>query len=286
MIKYKRIYLLITCLLILGIGIYAAYLLLRKPTITIYKVYHTAYPVEKNDIVVPIHVGRAMRRKGAEPLLSQMIGDDTGDNISFKNDRYAELTALYWMWKNSKADYVGLMHYRRNFCMEEEDIGAQCAGVDVESTCSLYSDCGVVYDNVLKLMQEYDIITVVTLTLKDTLREHYRIAHHIEDLELAEAYIKEHYPEMAEVFDEVIDGYEFNARNMFIMPRELMSRYAEWLFDVLFHIEPQISHDDGYQRLAQAYLGERLFSVWVRYQVKVNHLKTKGLYVYVLEKAE
>ena len=285
MISNKQIYYAVGALILLAVGIYAALLLLHKPTIAIYKVYHTVYPVEESDIVVPIHVGRVMRRKDAEPLRSQMIGDDTGDNISLKNDRYAELTALYWIWKNSKADYVGLMHYRRNFCMEIEEIEKQCVNTKIECICSLACDCGLTYDNVLKLMEKYDIVTTVTLNLKDTLREHYRYAHHIEDLELAEDYIKEHYPEMAETFDEVIDGHEFNARNMFIMSRKLMTQYAEWLFDILFHIEPKISHDDGYQRLAAAYLGERLLSVWVRYQVKINHLKMKGLYVHTLKKA-
>ena len=70
---------------------------------------HKAGDVIHDEIYTPIHVGKA----NAGIDLGWM-GDDTGDNISAKNQNYCELTAVYWAWKNLKdVDYVGLCHYRR-----------------------------------------------------------------------------------------------------------------------------------------------------------------------------
>ena len=74
----------------------------------------------EDDIYTPIHVGR----KGKKDI--GYIGDDTADNISDRNDGYCELTGFYWIWKNVKADYLGLVHYRRYFTHK----GLFCRSID------------------------------------------------------------------------------------------------------------------------------------------------------------
>ena len=70
--------------------------------------YHKNSELIKNDCLLPIQVGKA-----CSDIELNMQGDNTGDNISEKNFGYAELTAIYWLWKNSNADIKGLFHYRR-----------------------------------------------------------------------------------------------------------------------------------------------------------------------------
>ena len=51
-----------------------------------------------------------------------MFHDDEGENISEKNDKYCELTAQFWAWKNiHDADYYGFWHYRRFMSFRNEN---------------------------------------------------------------------------------------------------------------------------------------------------------------------
>lgn len=71
--------------------------------------YHKPSVILSSDMYLPIHVGRA----NSKNVIRDIIGDNTGENISYKNSIYCEMTAVYWAWKNMKADYIGLFHYRR-----------------------------------------------------------------------------------------------------------------------------------------------------------------------------
>ena len=95
--------------------------------------YHKPSELLKDEIFTPIHVGRALAKKRMDTksesyqwMMKNLIGDDTGENISEKNGSYNEMTALYWAWKNYKElgdpDYIGLMHYRRHFILQEGEI--------------------------------------------------------------------------------------------------------------------------------------------------------------------
>ena len=101
----------------------------KETNIKILVCYHKKDKLFKNDVLVPIHCGRAlaceaskdgkMSEKDYQWMLDNMIGDDTGDNISELNREVNEMSAIYWAWKNydklGNPDYIGLMHYRRLF---------------------------------------------------------------------------------------------------------------------------------------------------------------------------
>lgn len=71
----------------------------------------------KSDMYLPVHVGKILSKYNLP-----MQGDDFGDNISKLNPVFCEMTAIYWGWKNIKADYIGLCHYRRYFTFMKEPL--------------------------------------------------------------------------------------------------------------------------------------------------------------------
>ena len=63
----------------------------------------------ENPLLIPVRCGAVFD----ERTNVKSLGDNTGDNISAKRMSFNELTVQYWAWKNQKADYFGICHYRR-----------------------------------------------------------------------------------------------------------------------------------------------------------------------------
>jgi hypothetical protein len=64
-----------------------------QPTIKIFVTYKEKHPLLKSEIFTPIQTGRAI----AEEVFEEMIGDDTGDNISSENPKYKALHGFFWI---------------------------------------------------------------------------------------------------------------------------------------------------------------------------------------------
>ena len=109
----------------------------EKPDIKIFVSHRIDQDSETidNPLYVPVRCGAVFDERDN----ITMLGDDTGDNISEKRESFCELTVLYWAWKNVKADYYGLCHYRRYFNFSDKagettiaKPGLSCSGCIVE----------------------------------------------------------------------------------------------------------------------------------------------------------
>ncbi|MBQ0066990.1 MAG: DUF4422 domain-containing protein [Phascolarctobacterium sp.] len=71
--------------------------------------------IPNDEMFMPLFVGAEGKENWGNE--KDVVGDNSGDNISIKNPFYCELTGLYWAWKNLNCDYIGLSHYRRYFAI-------------------------------------------------------------------------------------------------------------------------------------------------------------------------
>lgn len=225
---------------------------------------HKAYWMPKDDVYMPLHVGRE-----GKPNLG-FIGDNTGENISLKNANYCELTGLYWAWKNLQCDYIGLCHYRRYFCAAKH-------GSDfVSKTKAVFQRAD--YE---KLLSQYDVILPKKRNYYiETVRSQYEHAHNKRDLDEVEEILCEQYPEDVSSFKSVMSRRKLHILNMFVMNKGLFDEYCQWLFEILFELEKtiDISQYNEYQARVYGFLGERLFNVWLeKKQLKIKEVDVVNL---------
>ena len=228
--------------------------------IKIFVATHKNYWMPEDDIYTPIHVGR----KGKKDI--GYIGDDTADNISDRNDGYCELTGFYWIWKNVKADYLGLVHYRRYFTHK----GLFCRSIDKKRRDILSRKD---WESLLKYT---DIVVADKRKYRiETNEEHYLHAHPREQFDVCKAIIQEQCPEYMNGWNVMMNRTWAHMFNMFVMKKELYHAYCEWLFPILSQVETRIDTSEmtPYEARFMGRISELLLDVWLEY----NQLKYKEL---------
>ena len=223
---------------------------------------HKKYQMPKDDIYMPIQVGK----EGKEDI--GYTPDNTGDNISSKNAFYCELTGLYWAWKNLDANYIGLCHYRRHFtCFKR-----------VPKTENKKFEILLNRDQIEKLLQDTDIILPKKRNYYiENLYDHYKHTMHIETLDETRKIIEEQSPEYLKEFDKLHKRTSAHMFNMFVMKKEHLDNYCGWMFKILFELEKRID-PKRYDSFHARYLGrisELLLDVWIN----TNDIKYKEVKV-------
>ena len=211
---------------------------------------HKKYKMPDDELYLPVQVGS----EGKENLGYQV--DNNGENISNKNSTFCELTGLYWAWKNLDADYIGLCHYRRHFTCKKlipfsEDTKFKIL-LNKKQTEEILKDT----DIILPKKREYYI---------ENLYDHYKHTMYVETLDETRKIIEEKCPNYLPEFDKLHKRTSAHMFNMFVMKKEYLNDYCEWLFDILFELEKRID-SSKYDSFHARYLGrisELLLDVWI-----------------------
>ena len=241
-------------------------------TVKIIVASHKAFRMPDDEMYIPLHVGVDSNRD--ESGRTQDFGfakDNTGDHISARNPGYCELTGLYWAWKNLRADYIGLVHYRRHFTLHRTR--------DPFDGVMKYSELEPMlgrYRLFVPKKRRYYI---------DTLYNHYKYTHYISQLDETRTIIGEKYPDYLPSFDRVVNRTGGYMVNMMIMESGLLGEYCTWLFDVLFELERRVK--DGrvsmpplstFQARFYGRVSEIIFNVWLDYQIRTDRIDKKEIH--------
>ncbi len=271
--------------------------------------YHKPADIIRDDIFVPIHLGRALgpsitkdgilNRDDFQWLTSRMIGDDTGENISDLNRYYCELTGIYWAWKNytilGDPEYIGFNHYRRMLAFSNEDQGTSCF---VQCLSSMERMRLLASDVILPLLDEYDIFVpqatsvdapmfvpkpplkndeqyksiVARETLPDVRGERFR--------DIAMERIRTRWAEFVRPAEEYESRRNQWKWNIFILKKTIFFDYCEFIFDILFSVEPNVRGvpflSIQHKRVL-AFLGEWLTGVYILRNAEKKEHKIREL---------
>lgn len=240
-------------------------------TFTLYNVTHTDTETIKDDNIVLLHVGA----DNSEKIIDGALADNTGINISEKNDSFCELTGIYWVWKNApKTDYVGFMHYRRHFDFRPSSSKkpSKWGMIEYNNISEEYVQInGLDSKNINKIIDNHDIILPkkwdVTNAGSKNLLDHFQNgeSHAIQDLDITLSIIKQKYPEYSKHIKPALEQQAGYFTNMFIMKWDIFNEYCEWLFDILFEVEKtiDISEYNTQERRIFGFISEWLLNIFI-----------------------
>ncbi|MBZ7937991.1 DUF4422 domain-containing protein [Campylobacter molothri] len=279
------------------------------PKVKILVGYHKPAVLLKDEILTPIHLGRTLATQASkdgeisqedyEWMFENMIGDDTGDNISHLNRYFCEFTGIYWAWKNydklGSPDYIGFMHYRRHFIFDENDRTFSYNFV----ACDEYYKDGLYKIQLYNFLNLYDVISTnayhndfVNVEQYYKGEEAVKYGHVVKDYDILKCLVKNESTVFDLFFSNYSNSYDHYAANMFIMRKDLFFSYCNLLFNIIFKLHNSIDyHGRNFQQIRSiGFISERLTGAYLfmllqndikimfvpRYDVIVNESKQFG----------
>lgn len=245
------------------------------PQVKIFSVYYQPAPVFESNVFQPIYNGSVNFA-----LPAGVLKDNTGDNISSKNPHWGELTQNYWVWKNymptSTSKYIGFCHYRRFLDFNMSKISSEPLFPifinNFPQMFEMYTE-----ENIMKAIEGYDIVIPNKFDCGGvSVYDQYLAWHPKKDLDLAMEVLNELYPEYMPTAEEFLKSTSMYICFNYVMKKELVNEFFEWIFNILNTLEKRCSWDEYteyFQIRMPAFLAERFFNIWLDYNIKTRDLK-------------
>ena len=254
--------------------------------IKIFVSYKNKHTIIKSDILTPIQTGCAL----TNIHFGGMLRDDSGDNISAQNEKYCELSAQYWVWKNydkiGNPNYIGFMHYRRHFIFDDWRGNPDWCWLpksNVYFVPFINNDyLKHLNDNLIRQqLQNCDCIVIKPYDVKNigssSCREQYGklLKQNIKNFDAFIKTAKRVMPDYLPEIELLEKGSIQYLCNMFVMNRELFMQYSEFCFSVLQTADKIIPKHEIYRTMG--FLGEFCLSIFVFKLKKNKNIRIKEL---------
>ena len=242
--------------------------------------------VIKNDIIASVYCGAVYKK---DKWNKNIIGDNTGDNISELRMNFNELTVQYWVWKNVEADYYGLCHYRRYFALQNENDGHINEQNQIYLpffTKRIIERYALDSEEKLKnLCKEYDLIIPKPADVK-TIKAFGKQQNNV--LELWQAYtgyffdkggielllktINKIKPQYYQCAVDYFKQDKHRGYNCYLMRKDLFFELCDFQFSVLFDMYKSIKDTDELKQYPRSfgYMGEILYGIYLNSLIDKN----------------
>lgn len=189
------------------------------------------------------------------------LKDNEGENISYKNDSYCELTGMYWIWKNRTDDAVGIVHYRRFFA--HVDYLVSFRGRYISLKKNPYRIC--TSDHLFEQLKDVDIVVKQSEYRKSTLEEIFVKLLGVDIWNNFRDTVYEMYPDYIDAFNATKNAHRHFNCNMCITSKQNYDRYCEFLFSIVDKMDENHMQltGDRYHNRELGYFGEFILGMWI-----------------------
>ncbi|WP_370782425.1 DUF4422 domain-containing protein [Allisonella histaminiformans] len=250
-----------------------------------------------NPLYVPVRCGAVFDTSSS----SKYLGDNSGDNISDRRNSFCEFTVQYWAWKNVKADYYGLCHYRRYLTFSKKEFRANAQEQVMEGMLdnhaiakydllnekrmrSIIEGCDAVVN------EAADVNHIPTpLGFQHSVYNHWA-AHD------GMFFDKRVIPLLMETIHELKPQYYEDAvaymhdkwhrgYNCYVMKKDLFDEMCSFQFPIMFAMEMKLSENGMSNQFGRTlgYLGEMMYGIFIYYLEKQHKYKIKSVQLVYFE---
>lgn len=250
-----------------------------------------------NPLYVPVRCGAVFDTSSS----SKYLGDNSGDNISDRRNSFCEFTVQYWAWKNVKADYYGLCHYRRYLTFSKKESRANAQEQVMEGMLdnhaiakydllnekrmrSIIEGCDAVVN------EAADVNHIPTpLGFQHSVYNHWA-AHD------GMFFDKRVIPLLMETIHELKPQYYEDAvaymhdkwhrgYNCYVMKKDLFDEMCSFQFPIMFAMEMKLSENGMSKQFGRTlgYLGEMMYGIFIYYLEKQHKYKIKSVQLVYFE---